>query len=288
MSERIMNNNSEYDTEVTFFELGEVAEGSIEPRTDQQERLEEFTQRVGSGEFHVETDHALPCGCIDGRCGCSLKPNSAGGTETLMVADDLTTKRFASDGTTATAYKAVVEMLHQRGELIGGHDDDHAGDGKSGCGANDKLDLIYAMIGKQSDAIRQLTESLGVAVSDEDHQLIVNNAMARDEFSSGEELLETLKSYGDDKVDHLRGSHNEVVAVINKRSGTTLDRDALEAEFGPNYEAFNVDAWSFEAGAEAISESESEIPAKVAAMVYYNLATSLVLGGKKLRVTVLE
>lgn len=288
MTEQLMNVNPEAETNVQFFELGEYAEGSIEPREDQQERLEEFTQRVGSGEFHVSTDILLPCGCIDGRCGCSVKPNSAGGTESLMVADDLTTKRFDVDGTTKSAYQAVIASLQTMGEKVGGHDDPHAGGEKSGCGANDKLHLIYAMIVKRADHIKGLTEAIGITVNDTVHSMIVDNAMGRTEFSSGAELLDILDASGDDTVDHLVGDHNEVIAVINKRYGTTLDRDALEAEFGPNYEAFNVDAWAFEAGAKAVSETDDETNAKVAAMAYYNIATALVLGGTKLRVAVME
>lgn len=287
MTERLMD-TSENESKVTFFELGDAAEGSIEPRDDQQERLEEFTQRVGSGEFHVQTEILLPCGCIDGRCGCTIKPNSAGGSESLMVADDWTTKRFDVDGTTGGAYRAVLEHLRSNEQPVGGHDDAHAGGDKSGCGANDKLDLIYAMAVRQADQIRELTQALGIVVSDEAHGLIIANAAKRTEFSAGADLLQTLQSQGENTVDHLRGNHNEVLAVINKRFGTTLDRDAAEAEFGPNYEAFNVDAWSFEAGAQAVSASQEEAAAKVVAMAYYNIATSLVLGGKKLRVVVLE
>lgn len=283
-----MMNAGEEESKVEYFELGEIAEGTIEPRDNQQERLEEFTDRVGSGEFHTSVEGTLPCGCIDGRCGCSLKPNSAGGTESLMVADDLTTRRFDVDGTTKGAYEAVVAMLQTKGEQVGGHDDEHAGGTKSGCGANDKLQLIYAMISKRSEHIRELADAIGVSASDDVHDLIVRNATERTEFSPGMELLEVLESAGEDNVDHLIGDHNEVVAVINKRFGTTLDRDALEAEFGSNYEAFNIDAWAFEAGAKAISENDEEAAAKTVAMTYYNMATSLVLGGKKLRVVVLE
>ena len=282
-----MNNSTENESRVVFFELSDLAEGTIEAGEDQQERLEEFTNRVGSGEFHAPTEYTLPCGCIDGRCGCTMKPNSAGGTESLMVADDLTTKRYAGDGTTKSAYGAVVNMLRGKGEMVGGHDDEHADESKTGCGANDKLESIYAMIQKKAEHIRELTQAIGVTVSDEVHNQIVQNATGRTEFSAGNELLDILKAGGEDTMDHLRGEHNEVLVVINKQIGTTLDRDAVEAEFGPKYEAFNVDAWAFEEGARIISETEDEIAAKVAAITYYNIATALVLGGKKLRVTVL-
>lgn len=275
---------------VEFITLGDAAEGSIEAKEHQQERLEEFTQRVGSGEFHVATSGSVPCGCVDGRCGGKVRPNAAGGTETIFVADDLTTKRLASaDGSTLGGYQNTLQLLKDEGFEVGGHTDEHAAGEASGCGANDKLGMIYDFMARKSEVLRSLTQSLGVEVSDETHETIINNATERTEFSKGVELLETLREEGaEDAVDLLRGEHNEVVAIINMRKGTTLDRDALEAEFGPEYEAFNVDAWSFEEAARATSLSQEEINQKVVAMVYYNLATAHVLGGKNLRVTVLS
>ena len=277
---------------VDFLELGDLAEGSIEAGDSQQERLEEFTERVGSGEFHIATDLTIPCGCIDGRCGCSPKPNSAGGTESLMVADDLTDKQFrASDDTTLGAYDNVVRFLKKSGYPIGGHDDEGRADDKTGCGANDKLALMYDVIARKGDAIRTVAESIGIEVSDDTHQLIMRNAAGRTDFSAGPELLALLEKYaGTDAVDNLRGSHREVLALINLRAGTTLDRDALTAEFGDDYQAFNVDAWSFHEAAAVMSTSRGgeEQRRKAAAMTYYNLAAALVLGGPKLRIVVLD
>lgn len=277
---------------VEFITLGDLAEGTIEPRNDQVERLEEFTERVGGGEFHVATNETMPAGCIDGRCGCSLKPTSAGGTETLMVADDLINKQFkGNDESTATAFANIVRFLRSNGRSVGGHDDERHNDLKTGCGANDKLSLIYAMIGKRAAEIRALAESIGVEVDDRTHETIVGNAGGRTEFSNGTELYDVLdEAIGADAIDHLYGEHNEVLAVINKRVGTTLDRDVLELEFGPNYEAFNVDVWAFQEAANVISTTDDgdEAQQKVAAMAYYNLATALVLGGPGLRVVVLE
>jgi hypothetical protein len=78
------------------------------------------------------------------------------------------------------------------------------------------------------------------------------------------------------------------VAVINKRQDTTLDRNALAAEFGSDYQAFNVDAWAFEEAARVTSLSDEEVKQKIAAMTFYNLATTLVLAGSKMRVVVIE
>lgn len=269
----------------------DIAEGAIEAQDNQIERLDEVTQRLADGEFHVAVDGSIPSKCIDGRPGArGLAPNAAGGSESLMVADDLTSRAFTTDDdTTVSNYRTTLVALQGAGLAIGGHTDDHAQGVASGCGANDKLPLIYDFMVRKAAEIRDVATAVGMSVSDETHELIIRNAKARTEFSAGSELLDALvKAGGDAVVDPLRGSHNEVVAVINLHSGTTLDREALEREFGPDYQAFNVDAWSFAAAAEAISSSSEEVQQKVVAMVYYNLATAGVLCGKTMRTIVLN
>ncbi len=292
--------------EVTFIELKEVGTGSIEARADQQERLEEFTQRVGAGEFHRPTTGTIPCLCIDGR-NCSnhgeLLPNSAGGSETLMVADDLTTKRFVlnENNTTAGQYENMLTFLKDANKPIGGHTTAAlnakraaAGQGEtiegSGCGANDKLPAIYAYMAQNADKLRELARDMfGYEITDADHALIIGNAAARSEFSGGAELLGKLRASGG-RDDALEGEHNEVMAVVNRRTGTTLDRTAVEAEFGDDYQAFEVDEWSFEEGARVISTTggEDEVRQKRIAMLYYNLAAAGVLCGPKMRVVILD
>ena len=269
----------------------ESAEGVIEARADQQQRLQEITNRLSSGEFHVPTDSLVASKCIDGRPGAiSLAPNAAGGTESLMVADDLTDRRFShADDTTRGHYQNTLTHLIRDGYPVGGHTDTHAHDDASGCGANDRLPLIYDYITRRGDELRALTESLSVSVTDEMHTMIVRNAAQRNSFSTGAELLSVLtETAGRKSVDLLEGAHNEVAAVINLRTGTTLNRTALAAEFGVEYQAFNVDAWSFIKAAKAISMSSEEADRKVVAMVYYNLATAGVLCGQAMRIIILR
>jgi hypothetical protein len=84
-------------------------------------------------------------------------------------------------------------------------------------------------------------------------------AASRTSFSPGRELLAAVTMHADEVfIDTLARSHNEVVAILNTVPGTTLDRDALRHEFGEEYEAFNVDVWSFEEAARAISPTEDE------------------------------
>ena len=301
MSERMATDlRQEYvDEQIEWMELNEFAEGTIQGDPEKLERLDEATERIGRGEYHKTIDwdfelKMLLARCVDGRTpegGANpLAPNSAGGTESLMVADDLTTKRFAGpDGTTLSAYENMVTTLVSNGYAVGGHTDSHASGEKSGCGANDKLAAIYSYIAKNGDVLRGLAEKLGIDVDDQAHQMIAGNAKARAQFSNGSELLAVLEEHAEEElVDKLQGDHNEVVAAINMRAGTTLDRDALAAEFGPDYQAFNVDAWAFEEAARVISLSDQETRQKVVALTYYNLATALVLAGPKMRVVVVS
>ena len=268
--------------------LLELGEGTIEAGADQQERLNELTERLARGEFYVATDGSIPYGCIDGRDtrdGLTPRPDSAGGTESLFVADDLTAQRFAGDGTTRDAFARTLKFVHDAGYPVGGHTDTHAHGVASGCGANDKLPLVYDFIARNGAELRRLAAGLGIEASDEGYQKIMANASERTEFSPATDLLSELQSYGD--VATLDGDHHEVVAVINTKSGTTLDRIALRAEFGEMFEAFNVDAWTFRPSAELITPEDGDIDATVLALAFYNLATAHVLCGKTMRVVIL-
>jgi len=281
--------------EPTYLTLAE-AEGAIEAGPDQQERLNEVTARLQSGEFHNEAEGLIPVICIDGRWGgFHMLPNAAGGTETIFVGDDLTVRRYTSaDGTTIGGYTNVMDRIIALGGQVGGHDDEHHSPEGSGCGANDKLPLIYDFMVRKGDAIRNVAGALGIQVTDQLHEKIIGNAEARTSFGSGADMLAALEAQDDEViVEHLGGAHKEVIAVINTKEGTTLDRQALLDEFGEDYESFNIDVWAFENAARMILADdndvadETEVSEMVTAMVYYNLATAHVLTGKNLRVITL-
>ena len=271
------------------------AVGTIQPDDSQQDRLEEFTQRVASGEFHKATEARIVCDCVDGRPGNTgkLYPNAAGGSESIMVADDLTTKSFrlSDDESTLAQYKSMLSFLHDKHLPMGGHTCEGISKGSSGCAANDFLPAIYAYIARYGDILRDLAVNLfAITVDDSTHSLIINNAVARDSFSKGSELLEALHEQDGAKVSNLQGAHREVLIAINTRFGTTLDRAAIQAEYDGNYQAFNIDLWAFPESVKIISYfgGQREIDNKIAAMVYYNLAVKHVIGGKKLRVVVVK
>ena len=266
--------------------------GSIQPDKQQQARLDEFTNRVGGGEFLRPTETMIVSDCKDGRCGNvgPLRPNAAGGSESLMVADDLTTKTFSRNGHTSTCeqYETLLNYLLANAYPIGGHTSDSARGLQSGCGANDLLPEIYGFIAHHGSTLRLIAHDLGIDVDGETHELITKNARERTSFSSGAELLRALKKYKNARTSLLSGAHREVVALINTREFTTLDRNAVRDEFGDNYQAFNADIWAFEKSAKVISTTSREQQQKFAAMVYYNLATAHVLAGPSLRVVVVK
>lgn len=275
------------------FILLEGAEGAIQTKEiHDQDTVDELTQDVVEGVFLVPTAKSIPCKCIDGRScmNATEGPNAAGGTETIFVAQDLTRQSPAGpDETIVAGMQKLVQDLQSQNLPVGGHSDDHHEDpNDSGCGDNDRLPKIYDMIVRKADLIKQYAEAiLGTVINDETHKLIIRNAAARTDFSRGSEVLRVLESEGA-QLETLEGSHNEVVAAINFRSGTTLDRTQVADKYGPSYQSFQVDAWSFQKAAEAISDTIDETQQRVVAMTYYNLATALVLCGPNMRVVVVK
>ena len=282
------------DQNVPFITLDDAGIGSIQPTDEQQERLEEFTQEVGSGEFHVKAVGSIVCHCIDGRT-CDdivLAPNAPGGTLAVAVAEDLTAGRNVSnDDTTLDIYKKILEKMKHDGVMIGGHVSSTAGDTpyETGCGASDQLGAIYAYIATNGATIHSIATKLGVSVSDETHELITERAAQRSQFTDSQEILTTLKAEaGDEAAAALEGVHAEVMAIINLIPGTTLDRNAVKSKYGAGYQAFNADVWAYEESAKIIADTPAEVSEKVVAMVYYTIATAGVLCGPGMRVVVLN
>jgi hypothetical protein len=268
------------------------AEGKI--HAEHTPEIVRLAESIAQGEYHRQTNKNIICKCIDGRnCEDGLEgPNSAGGTLSLLVADDLTSQRFiTTDETIEVGMRRLTTELTEQGQPVGVHADTNATGENSGCGANDKLPEIYGMMVKKAEHIRELTELiLGAPVPRNIHDLIMSRAAERVLFSPGSSVESVVtKVAGDDASETLQGGHQEIVAVINKVTGTTLDRDELELATVGEYQAFNVDAWAFEASARAISEHDDDmIDAKVIALTYYNLATALVLCGPNMLVGIRE
>lgn len=273
-----------------------VASGDIEAA-----KVGDLAERLTGDEFFTETPESTPSACVDGRSeadGTSANTlNAAGGTFSAVVGDILTTGTYLRSGsdTAATHAIAVYSFLRQAGYAVGGHDADHATGEGCGCGAEDKfkdlLDFIHAEGAAVRDVVGGIASALGIDIPDELHDHIVSRAgllSTSGYVSTGSQLRAAFVDATGDKnaVRTLTGPHNEVVLVVNLDAGVTLDRARIRAEFGDKYQAFNVDVPALQAAAKALSLTPEEANAKLIAMLYYNVATAAVLGGKSMRVVV--
>ncbi len=248
------------------------------------------TQLAGS-DFFVPTSVPIPTQCVDGRPRadgtCVPQPNAAAGTFTIVIADALTTGQYRTAHENAALHaKAVYTYLIQHGLPVGGHDADHVVAPGCGCGAEDKLADMLAYIRDHGEEVQGLLAAVNVAVDDDTHRMIVAQAAQLLDGSyvvPGEDLRQAyIDTAGEKSVETLAGAHNEVVLVINTQAGTTLDRAKLAGEFHNIYQAFNVDVPAIETAVKTIATTEVETAQKLAAALYYNVATAAVLADKSL------
>ncbi len=273
--------------------LGDAARGTIEAKADQMDQLDNCMEDLRRGRFHSPATIINLAACVDGRLpklpGDALVANAAGGTLTYFVANHLISED-ASDNPTVEDFTKLADFLRDQHVTIGGHTDAHAGEHKTGCGANDRLEEIYAYIAEHSDTLQEWAGKLGVEVPEDTHQRITTRAKGSTNFPLSTDIKSVLEERTTPEfMPELEGEHKEVVVVVNTRTNITLDRAALAEVYGPDTQAFNVDVWAFEEAARQISgDDEYEVQQKIAAMVYYNLATAFVLAGSGMRVVALE
>jgi hypothetical protein len=201
---------------------------------------------------------------------------------------------------------AFLAALAAAGLPLGGHSDEHAHGDASGCGANDQMGRILAVLGTAATApfLATMAEQLGMPLEEEPRGRILEQAaklaelIAADSLGSSAERLSLISQYGNAPL--LAGGHTEQLVVLNQVPGTTLDRDALAAALGAEYSVFNVDTWAVESSTAAVlavletlaTDEAGEtgeageagkagcVPsAEVfgAALLFYNLGTALVL-----------
>lgn len=296
------------NTTTTTLERNAV--GSIDPRARVEKReitedaIDHFASELHGDRFYTKIDSFMPKCCVDGRHrldgSCEYGANAAGGAFSLLVADMLTTQRFrrGADGEEAAntlQYAAnLFDHLNSAGYQgqYGDHRADHHGEDQAGCGAVDKMFQAVAFIAARGDQLREMLESLGVVVDDEMHSDIIKAAdeQVKEQglkFASGDQMLSALEEVaGDESVEILTGPHNEVAVVINERLGTTLDRAAIQNEYGDDLEAFNYDRWAMREAVKVISQdvTTQEAERKLLAADYFNLAVTCILAGPSLRV----
>lgn len=292
--------------EFSYLTLGE---GAINPKERinsgeiAEQTVDQFAERID--DYYVELDSGIliPTKCVDGRGRLDglrvLGYNAAGGTFSLVMGDALTYQRYRHSGEKAPEHaKRVFGELKKKEQTIGGHDADHTvSEADCGCGAEDRLDdldpakpSILRYIARRGGDIRALLDSIGIDVTDEQHEMILANSqqLIAEHYATGGAALRDafVETSGEESLERLTGSHNEVLLAINTQRGTTLDRAKIARELGPEYQAFNLDVPALEDGAGLLSIPPKEARAQFIAALYYNVATAAVLAGPSLRVVV--
>lgn len=278
--------------------LNESGRGSIGPAERiaageiTSAQVDTFIAALDGDDLYSAATTILPCSCIDGRPRKDGKNascvNAAAGIFSLMVADMLTTQTFKAGETTADY--AANFLRHLPSEKYGNH---IAGNtvtpDESGCGAADKMATAIALIAHHGDEMGAVASALGISIDEADLEVIIMRAadVANTmHFSHGASLAQTLqKIAGENATEATIETHNEVVAVINDRNGTTLNRQAVLAAFGDKLQAFNYDRWAMPAAIVRVNGTldESQQTLQLAAIDLYTVAVACILCGPSMR-----
>ena len=287
-----------YERPVVSYELGDEY-GLGDLTTPEWPRRAEFVQRLG--EYYLPAVQNIIGACMDGRPGSTAEavPNGAGGGLLYLVTDRLV------HGDSDSIDEANIRVLGQIGQIpatVHVHRDHHAHGEDAGCAAADKVGAIFTIIAQHGEQLRSLATELGLGsdISDEAHQQIIRHAADESKLvmASGNDLVAMVDAQlaksaepTGAHTDILRGNHHEAAVVMNQRTGTTLDRQALAREFdraSAHHQAFNIDTWAFAPSAEALYPGDPTAQQQAAvAMLYYNLAAIMALCGPRMTVTVL-
>jgi len=297
MLQQLMGSSSEDSnqaTDITFYTLGKfnLGVGKIGPdnRTDiDQNVLKEMYRRVAAGEFNIPVSGTLPEICVDGRTnrqGSRINaPSAAGGSLTMVYGRDLGDSGALNDKTEMQLTIETMDALKAKGYATAVHGDDHS---NCGCGACAHAQKVYQHITDKIDPIAGLTGNYGIIISDTEKASIVGRAKNRLDHPSffnedRSAILQACQDHGAN-YEELVDAHNELGIAINMRQGTTIDRKAIRTTFGPQYDLFVVDAWTFATAAQELAlESNKQDADRIAkAITIQNVATASVLGHSSL------
>jgi len=133
----------------------------------------------------------------------------------------------------------VFQKLKEQGYPLGVHTSTHADIGKSDCGFADNLGNILQTFKERFEEIKEIINQVGVSFFDKTWQTIMEKLEKVDlnNLPPGKELVNQAEGLGAVKQ-VLDGEHQEVAAIVNLVSNTTLDTDNNQ-----NHQAFNLDLW---------------------------------------------
>jgi hypothetical protein len=265
-------------------------------------------------EYFVPTDPNSPVRCIDERPRAGyehgaddivrLGPQVPGGTPAAALS-----YRAAKFSPRHDKYpqEVLVDDMFELNRIyqalkqpfrIGAHKDNHAQYPNTGCGAIDNLPSI---MDRQIDphalpAVQAYTEAIledefdpdcfmeSVAVLQYLNEPDYKKTYLQQDDQLGTDYRDLVlpmveKEAKDERaVEEMVGPHKAFALIVNKRPGSTLDRDGLNRDFNGRIQAFNYDAWFVERGAKALwPQDETARRVFLTSRTQYCIATAMVL-----------
>lgn len=267
------------------FNLGLGTIGPANRNDIDQKKLVDLYQSVASGEFNIPVSGVVPEICVDGRTDKDGKrkeaPSAAGGTLSIVYGSDLGGTPAGNDINEIQLTRHIINTLKEKGHSTGVHGDDHS---SCGCGACAKASAIYQHITERANDIASLVSQYGINLTELEKTAIVQQAKNRLNqpgfFAEDRAVVVQTAQESGAAYEELVGKHNELGIALNTKSGTTIDRSAIRAKYGPQYDMFVVDAWAFATAAKDINSNGSdEYTQRIAnAITLQNVATASVLG----------
>ena len=273
------------------FNLGLGTIGPANRNDIDQKVLSDMYQAIASGEFNIPANGAVPEICVDGRTDKDGKrknaPCAAGGTLSIVYGGDLGGASTSGDTNETQLTIRIINTLKEKGHATGVHGDDHS---SCGCGACAKAKTIYQHIAERINDIASLTSELGINLTEAEKATIVQQAKNRlsqsDFFAEDRAAILHAAQENGAIFEELVGVHNELGIALNTKPGTTIDRSAIRAKYGVQYDMFVVDAWAFGAAAKEVNPTDNDQDTQriAKAITLQNVATASVLGHGSLRI----
>lgn len=180
--------------------------------------------------------------CVDGRAGKVNEkvyrpyPQMLGGSLMPLVLEWLINQ---PDKNLKEVLPDVFGRLRESGYPLGVHTSEHAQEGRSDCGFADNLGKILLTFKERQPEIRDILSNVEVNFEEKVWKEIAKRLgnINLTNIPSGDELIKIAQENGA-LVQKLEGEHQEVAAIVNLASGTTLDVDNNQ-----QHQAFNLDLW---------------------------------------------
>ena len=260
--------------------------------------IERACKIAGSKAAHATATSADILNCVDERYaqgGDVLGAQSAGGIVGVTAGRALIGDRESNERSDAHVARTERELVG-KGKKVGAHVGAVHGEHpefKSGCGASDNEENIFAYIAAYRDTLFEVLQPLLAArgieltrgLSDKiglQAQQLVDEHYAADQ---GKANVQVVQDAGGVISDYGRNPHRAVGAMLSFAE-EVFDKAAFRTLLGrDDLQVFNADVWAFKEMAKTLYPDDSARAHEfVIAEIYFNVGTYAVLGNNNVRI----